>query len=183
MNSEAGADTGRPSIGGLVARLARRLRDPEFPTGDHAALRRLSPDGPELRHCVALYRLMEEVGISESDPDRLRRWAAIVNALALCRGAHDPNRPCGAALAAMRFGEERLATLLAADRNTLIDLLPRIARRLNASNEPMDWRPLVRLVLDVGHNEARANDIRSRIAREYVRAERQASNPISQPAA
>ena len=42
MNSEAGADTGRPSIGGLVARLARRLRDPEFPTGDHAALRRLS---------------------------------------------------------------------------------------------------------------------------------------------
>ena len=180
MNSEAGADTGRPSIGGLVARLARRLRDPEFPTGDHAALRRLSPDGPELRHCVALYRLMEEVGISESDADRLRRWAAIVNALALCRGAHDPDRPCGAALAAMRFGEERLATLLAADRETLIDLLPRIARRLAAANKPMDWRPFARLLFEVGRNEARADNTRSRIAREYVRAQKPVSEPSSQ---
>jgi len=172
----------RTGIGGLVARVARRLRNPDFPTGDHAALRRLSADGRELRHAVALYRLLEEVGISESGADGLSRWAAIVNALALCRGAHDPNRPCGAALAAMRFGEERFATLLAADRDTLIDLLPRIARRLDAANEPMDWRPLARLVLNVGRNEARADEIRSRIAREYVRAERQASDLTRKPA-
>ena len=176
MNSEPGAETERTSVGRLVARLARRLHDPEFPTGDHAALRRLSTERTELRHAVALYRVIEEVGISASDVDGLKRWASIVNALALCRGAHDPNRPCGAALAAIRFGEERLATLLAADRETLIDLLPRIARRVAAANEPMDWRPLARLVLDVGRNEARADDTRSRIAREYVRAERQASN-------
>jgi CRISPR type I-E-associated protein CasB/Cse2 len=170
MNSELSAETARTGVGGLVARLARHLSDPEFPTGDHAALRRLSTERAELRHAMALYRLMEEVGISASDADGLRRWAAIVNALALCRGAHAPNRPCGAALAAIRFGEERLATLLTADRETLIDLLPRIARRLAAVNEPMDWCPLARLVLDVGRNEARADDMRSRIAREYVRA-------------
>jgi CRISPR type I-E-associated protein CasB/Cse2 len=123
---------------------------------------------------------MEDVGISVSDADGLKRWAAIVNALALRRGGHDPSRSCGAALAAIRFGEERLSTLLAADPDTLIDLLPRIARRLAAANESMDWRPLARLVLDVGRNEARADDTRSRIAREYVRAERQAANPNSQ---
>jgi len=183
MNPEASADTERSTVGRLVAGLARRLHDPEFPTGDHAALKRLSTERTELRHAVALYRLIEEVGISASDADGLRRWAAIVNALALCRGAHDPNRPCGAALAAIRFSEERLATLLTADRETLVDLLPRIARRLAAANEPMDWRPFARLVLDVGRNEARADDTRSRIAREYVRAERQAPNLNSETTA
>ena len=183
MNSEVGVMAKRTGVGGLVARVARCLQDPDFPTGDHAALRRLRPDGPELRHAVALYRLMEDVGISVSDADGLKRWAAIINALALCWGAHDPRQSCGAALAAMRFGEERLATLLTADYDTLIDLLPRIARRLRAANEPMDWYPLTRLVLDVGRDEARADDTRSRIAREYVRAERQQSNQAQQPGA
>jgi CRISPR system Cascade subunit CasB len=182
MNSEVTADTGTATVGGLVARLARRLGDPAFPTGDHAALRRLSTDGPELRHAVALYRLMEDVGISASYTDQVRRWATIVNALALCRGAHDPDRFCGAALQAASFSEERLAALLAADRDTLIDLLPRVARRLAATGERMDWRPLARLLLDVGRNDARADEIRSRIAREYVRAQSRASSESPQPA-
>jgi CRISPR type I-E-associated protein CasB/Cse2 len=114
---------------------------------------------------------MEDVGISESDTDQVRRWATIVNALALCRGAHDPGRFCGAALHAARFSEERLTALLAADRDTLIDLLPRVARRLAATGEQMDWRPLARLLLDIGRNDARADETRSRIAREYVRAQ------------
>jgi CRISPR type I-E-associated protein CasB/Cse2 len=183
MTREASANAESTSIGGLVARIARRLGDPEFPTGDHAALRRLSTDGPELRHAVALYRLMEEFGISASDADQVRRWAAIVNALALCRGAHDPLQPCGAALAAMRFSEERLAALLAADRDALIDLVPRVARRLAATGERMDWRLLARLLLEVGRNDARADEIRSRIAREYVRAQNRPLSGTSQPAA
>src|SRR5258708_7780492 len=164
MNPEASAGAKRTSIAGLVTRLARRLGDPEFPTGDHAALRRLSTDRPELRHAVALYRLMEDVGISASDTDQVRSWATIVNALALCQGAHDPDRFCGAALHAGSFSEERLAALLAADRDTLIALLPRVARRLSATGERMDWSPLARLLLDVGRNDARADEIRSRIA-------------------
>ena len=142
MNPEASAGAKRTSIAGLVTRLARRLGDPEFPTGDHAALRRLSTDRPELRHAVALYRLMEDVGISASDTDQIRSWATIINALALCQGAHDPDRFCGAALHAASFSEERLAALLAADRDTLIDLLPRVARRLSATGERMDWSSL-----------------------------------------
>ena len=183
MNSEAGAEADRTSIGALVARIAERLGDPEFPTGDHAALRRLRPDGLQLRHAVALYRLMEDLSVSAPNTDQVRRWATIVNALALCRGAHDPDRFCGFALHAVGFRVERLAALLAADRDTLMDLLPRVARRLAAAGERMDWRPLARLVLDVGRNEARADDTRSRIAREYVRAERQQSNQAQQPGA
>jgi CRISPR type I-E-associated protein CasB/Cse2 len=181
MTPETTVNAEQTSVGGLVARLARRLGDPEFPTGDHAALRRLSTDSPELRHAVALYRLMEDVGISASDTDQVRSWASIVNALALCRGAHDSDRFCGAALHAARFSEERLSALLGADRDTLIDLLPRVARRLAASNERMDWRPLARLLLEVGRNDTRADEIRSRIAREYVRAQNRASAENPQP--
>jgi CRISPR type I-E-associated protein CasB/Cse2 len=142
----------------------------------------LSVDGPELRHAVALYRLMDYVGISAADTDQVRRWGTIINALALCRGAHDRDRLCGAALHAARFSEERLAALLAADRDTLIDLLPRVARRLAATGERMDWRPLAALLLEVGRNDARADDIRSRIAREYVRAQSRASSQTPQTA-
>ena len=177
MDPERNEAEERVSIRGLVARLARRLSDPGFPTGDHAALRRLSPDGPDLRHSIALYRLMEDAGISVSDPDSVRRWATIINALALCRGAHDPGQRAGAALYAANFSEARLATLLGADWDTLIDLLPRVARRLNAANVRMDWSTLATLVLVIGRDEARADEVRSRIARDFVRAE---AHPIPQ---
>jgi CRISPR type I-E-associated protein CasB/Cse2 len=182
MNSEAAAEARRTSIGGLVAAIAQRLGDPRFPTGDHAALRRLSTDGPELRYAVALYRLMEDLGVSAPNIDQVRCWATIINALALCRGAHDPDRFCGFALHAVGFSEERLAALLAADRDMLMDLLPRVARRLAAAGERMDWRPLARLLLEAGRNEAGADEIRSRIAREYVRAQSRASSQSRQPA-
>jgi hypothetical protein len=81
MNSEASQLAERTSTGRLIDRLAQRLRDPEFSMGDHAALRRLSADGRDLRHAVPLYRLMEDVGISASTADGVRRWAAIINAL------------------------------------------------------------------------------------------------------
>ena len=170
------------SIGSLVDRLARRLADRTFPTGEHAALRRLRTDGPDLRHTVALYRLMELAGIRAFDPDGVRRWAAIINALALCRGAHHPDRRAGAALYAANFSEARLAALLAADRDTLIDLLPRVARRLDAAGETMDWGPLATLLLMIGRDDARADEIRSRIARDYVRAESRLSSRNPQPA-
>jgi CRISPR system Cascade subunit CasB len=104
----------RVSIGSLVGRLAQRLTDRTFPTGEHAALRRLRTDGPDLRHAVALYRLMELAGISTSDPDGVRRWAAIINALALCRGEHRPDRRAGAVLYAANFSEARLADFIEA---------------------------------------------------------------------
>ena len=173
----------RVSIGSLVGRLAQRLTDRTFPTGEHAALRRLRTDGPDLRHAVALYRLMELAGISTSDPDGVRRWAAIINALALCRGEHRPDRRVGAVLYAANFSEARLAALLAADRDTLIDLLPRVARRLYAAGEPMDWRPLATLVLVIGRDDARADEIRRHIARDYVRAESRLSSQNQQPVA
>lgn len=172
----------RVSINSLIAKLARRLADRTFPTGEHAALRRLSTDGPDLRHAVALYRLMELAGIRAFDPDGVRRWAAIINALAPCRGAHDPGKRAGAALHAANFSEARLAALLAADRDTLIDLLPRVARRLDAAGEAMDWGPLATLLLTIGRDEARADEIRSRIARDYVRAEARLSSRNPQPA-
>jgi CRISPR type I-E-associated protein CasB/Cse2 len=170
------SDAHAPGGGGLhpgsvLAGLSARLRGQRLDTGTEAALRRLDARQPDPRHAIALYRLLAEYGISPADGDPTVRWAAVVNALALCHGAHDQRRRCGEALYDIGISEERLAMLLAADCEVLIDLLPRLARRLDASGQAMDWWPLAHLMLTVGREPDEADRMRSRIARDYVRAD------------
>jgi CRISPR type I-E-associated protein CasB/Cse2 len=167
------------SLGSILARLSLCFKDQRLGTGGEAALRRLDARHPDPRHAFALYRLLTELGISAPNPDATLRWSAIVNALALCRGEHRPSRRCGEVLYEIGISEPRLAMLLAADRETLIDLLPRLARRLAASGEAMDWWPLARLVLTVGSDPEEADKTRSRVARDYVRAQVRDSGPAA----
>ncbi|MGH7087830.1 MAG: type I-E CRISPR-associated protein Cse2/CasB [Stellaceae bacterium] len=178
-NDVSASDEGGSRLGAVLARLSAVLRGQNLGTGTEAALRRLDARRPDPRHAISLHRLFAEHGISPATPDLTVRWSAIVNALALCRGAHQRNRPCGEALHEIGVSEQRLAMLLAADCETLIDLLPRLARRLFASGQGMDWWPLARLTLTVGSNPDEADRMRSRIARDYVRAQVRDSNPAA----
>ena len=154
-----------------VARLAHRLADPDFPTGEHAAIRRMDPTapGPAL---LALHRLLAATGI---DPPRLdeQRWALLAHSLALAHGRHDPAARSGKTLHAIGVTEARLSQLLAADFDVLTDLLPRLARRLAATGQAIDWLPFALLALHAGrpgYDEQSADRARLDIARSYARA-------------
>jgi CRISPR type I-E-associated protein CasB/Cse2 len=164
-------EEGGSSLGLILRRFSRLLRDQRLGTGDEAALRRLDARRPDPRHAITLYRLLAERRIATPDPDSTMRWSAVVNALALCRGAHAQGLRCGEVLYQIGISEPRLAMLLAADRDTLIDLLPRLARRLAASGRAMDWWPLAHLMLTVERDPEEADKTRSTIARDYVRAQ------------
>ncbi len=178
-NDVSASEEGGSGLGAVLARLSAVLRGQHLGTGTEAALRRLDARRPDPRHTIALHRLFAEYGISPADNDLTVRWAAIVNALALCRGAHRQDRRCGEALYEMGFKEERLAMLLAANCNVLIDLLPRLARRLFAAGQAMDWWPLAHLILTVDRELDEADRMRSQIARDYVRAQVRDSNPAA----
>ena len=167
----------------LLASMAARLADPKFPTGDHAALRRMDPRAPDGMAEIAVERLLASAAVASSGEDR-RRWALIVHCLALVRGRHEREAPIGRVLAdslysesrslysesRSLYSESRLNLLLSADFDVLTDLLPRLARFLDAHNAAADWLPLVRIARWAGRREDIADDERLRIARYYARA-------------
>jgi len=165
------ASSARTGLASCVAALAGRLSGSALPTGEHAALRRMDPAAPG-RAALTLYRLLADAGIDTSGPESEKRWALVVHALALARGRHDRTRRIGAVLAEIGVSEARLNTLLAADFDVLLDLVPRLARRLDASGASADWLPLVRLVLSTGYasQEEQADEARLTIARAFARA-------------
>ncbi len=153
----------------LLAATASRLADPAFPTGDHAALRRMNPRTPDAMAVIAVERLLAYSDIAFSREDR-RRWVLIVHCLALVRGRHESEARTGRVLADSRYSESRLNLLLSADFDVVSNLLPRLARFLAARNAAADWLPLVRIARWAGRREDIADDQRLRIARDYARA-------------
>ena len=151
---------------GTLGGLARRLSDPHFPTGDHAALRRMDPRAPG-RSALALHRLMASVGLDVGG-EMASRWGLVVHCLALARGAHSKDLRTGTVLHDLPLTELRLNQLLAADQEVMFDLLPSLARRLAAQGATIDWAPLAMLALygdqDIGDRS------RLDIARAYARA-------------
>lgn len=176
MQPENAPDTAKPESdpaggdGAAIARLAAMLSDPKFPTGDHAALRRMSPLAPG-RAALALERALIGANVTVYGMEDARRWALIVHSLALARGRHDRGEPTGRKLFEIGLTEARLNQLLSADADTLFDLLPRLARRLAGQPANIDWLPLAQLARRVGVYEDRADETRLKIARDYARAQ------------
>src|SRR4051812_17575467 len=105
------SEEGGSSLGSVLARLSSYFSDQRFGTGEKAALRRLDARHPDPRHAIALHRLFAEYGISPSNHLTVP-WAAIINALALCHGAHHRDRRCGEVLYEIGVSEARLSMLL-----------------------------------------------------------------------
>ena len=183
----AGAGEGqRPGWGASAARLARRLAREDFPRGDLAALRRMTPGDPA---AAAYWRLMAEGDLLGS-PVVEGKWALVLQGIALMtptanrgggeRSAHAQGVPVGSALFlggdptrnSALYSEMRLNRLLSARGPVLHALLARMFRMLASEGVSFDWGEMARFILNEGYDEERAEQARRRIARAYYRAER-----------
>ncbi len=184
VETAAGAECHRTGWGASAARLAHRIAREDFPRGDLAALRRMTPGAP----AAAYWRLMAEEDLLGS-PAVERKWALILQGIAIMtptanrpgngRGAHDPGTPVGRALflgddparSSALYSEMRLNRLLSAHGPALHALLARMFRMLAAQGVSLDWREMARFILSDGYDEERGEEARRRIARAYYRAE------------
>ncbi len=138
--------------------------------GEIASLRRLSPQDPAHPAFFRLAaRFLEPAGHLPSDgPWRdlaERRWACVVNGLALLGDLHRPGASLGEALAESGFSELRFVRLLRAQDAALWDAIRSVARFLISKGQPADWSDPALLVFSDGADWAES--IRRRIARRY----------------
>lgn len=158
-------------LGSVVARLAALLSSGATSVGAVTALRRFDPVDRPGDAAFDVCALLERAGIdAPPGTPAYYSWSLVLHCLAIARGAHVRAVDVGRGLADAHVSEARVRQLLESDRPMLFDLLPRIARRLAASAQPIDWVPLVRLALSVDVDETAAQQARLDIAHRFQRA-------------
>lgn len=169
-----------------MGNLVETIEDKEFGSGNHARLRRMDPDNPD----AAIFWKFMSWRTMPRNPD-IKKWGLILHGIALMshRGrAHNSGMPIGRALFyggddsrdRAYYSEERLATLLAARGDTLRRLLVRLFRMMGNEGRSFDWFEMARFILNDGHDEERAEQARTEIARAYYRAKSYGDHPRSQ---
>jgi CRISPR type I-E-associated protein CasB/Cse2 len=153
------------SLTSLIQQICDDLADAG--TGTLAELRRLRPDDPG---GPAFWRIVVrhlDLGLPVGDrrDDALRRWAAILRALAELNGLHHPGRRLGTALAEVGVSELRLNKLLRAGGEPLFDEVRTVAHQLATAAVPVDFASVARLVLSDGQPHEQA--VRQTIANDY----------------
>lgn len=167
MSNRATIETNSETIESLatvIGRVAGVIGHEEFPTGDRAALKRMSPSShPPLAFFRFAFR-----HLPNGWEFRKQAWMTIVAGISLMSPhAHRPDIPVGQALANSGYSEARLERLLASEKSILHTLVLRAARFLRAKLQPMNWTGIARLLLtgETGKRE----DARIRIASYYYR--------------
>ena len=164
------------TINAIVYRLVEDIRNPTFPRGDLAGLRRMDPREPDT---TAFYQLMGARGLL-SNQDLETKWALIIHGIALMTpAAHDGGTPVGEALfeggdpgrTNAFYSDLRLNKLLKARSSMLVTLMTQVFRMMNAANQPFDWREMATFILSEGIDEDKAETSRRRIARSYYGTE------------
>ena len=127
-----------------MAHLCGVLSSHAFPTGERAALRRMSPGRPPPLYFYrfALHHLPDGWAQAEDD------WITLVAGIALmaphaCR----PGRGLGQVLGEQGYSEARLERLLQSEGETRRTLFLRAVRFLAAKAAPFDWADAARLLL------------------------------------
>jgi CRISPR system Cascade subunit CasB len=140
------------------------LGHPQFPTGELASLRRMTPDMPP---GFSFHKLLLRTGIDVRGDDAERRWTIVVAMLASLAGMYAPDLPLGTALAKAGLSELRFVRLLRAD-DTLAAEVRSVSHILSSKAIAFDHRQLARLVLiqQAGPSE----QLRRQIARDYYKA-------------
>lgn len=153
-----------------IARIARQIAAVDFGAGALAELRRR--DAGAVSTTSAFHRLTAPMNEETWGGDKARRWATVIQAMAIGTkpGEAGANASAGAALAEAGFAESRFARLLAARGDTFRDQIILLARYMNSRQSRFDWADLGELVLVEGLKEQRAEKLRFRIARDYYRA-------------
>ena len=148
--------------GGLVEAFAYEVRslDKQERRGDLSELRRLNVDAPS---SAAFFRIVAKVS-PESGPDGLRRYARLLQILALKPDAMSP-MSLGRAMVEAKISESRVQRLLSARGSSLAEQIRLLARRL-ASAGVLSYRQIGELLLAPDDSE-RAERLRLTIARDY----------------
>ena len=158
-------------VSGAIARLAALMSGGALSVGAVTALRRFDPVDRPGDAAFEVCSLLDKVGIKAAPGSQAYEgWSVVLHCLALTRGNHSRGVDVGTGLVGASISETRARQLLESDRPMLFDLLPRIARRLAASSQPIDWVPLARLALSVDADEAAAQRTRLDIAHRFQRA-------------
>lgn len=150
-----------------LARVARRLSDPELGTGALASVRRGDP--ASVSRQPTYHRLLRELDDAALAGDGALRWATAVHVVAILTrpGVPPVPRPAGGALAAAGLPESRLARLLASRDEAFRDQVVLAARFLHSRDEACSPLDLAELALVEGRRERRAEQLRHRLARGY----------------
>lgn len=151
-----------------IGRIAAAIAADHFPTGQRAALRRMSPGEPlPLAFLRFALRVLPD-GWDRTEASR-EDWSTIVAGIALMSpGAHQPNVRLGAVLAEAGFSEARLERLLASRGSVRRLLLLRAARFLAAKNKAANWNEAARMLLT--RDEDRLEELHLYIASHFYRA-------------
>ena len=154
-----------------VASLAGQLQ--HATPGVLARLRRADPANGFMTALFETEWMLQAADIEPHGQDLHHRWALALHCLAIAQGKHARDQEAGAVLHRLYAGKEaRLRQLIEADFDVLVDLMPRLARRLAAANASLDWWPLVNLLLHTGTDqEDRANSARQRLVQQFLRTQ------------
>lgn len=168
----------------VVEQLTRRFRGPAASTGDLAELRRLDPRRGHVNSGGAFWRIvtgdLEPDGLLDgyADDDRLRRWMAILQGLAVVYDLHGPPLRLGQAMAAADISEARLIRLLRGTGTALLAQIRPLAHQLKSAAQPVRWADAADLVLSDG--APHADSVRQHIASDFYRRQYRESKSSDQ---
>lgn len=152
------------SLASQVGRIAGVIASDSFPTGERAALRRMTCEQPLP---LAFYRFAQR-HLPEGWERHLEDWVTLVAGIAIMSPrAHRWDRGFGTALSEAGYSEARLERLLAADGDTRRTLLLRAARFLAAKSAAFNWAEAAQLLLT--SDEERRERLHQRIARDFYK--------------
>lgn len=161
-------ETAKGGLSSTLGGIARRMCDGDLAGGDRASLRRHRPGSPlppaYWRLAVGTLEPAEAIDSGRLSNDTDHDWAAILCGLAHLAELHARGRSLGRALAEAGYSERRLDSLLRADESRLRELLPTLARHLDAAGVQVDWTDAARLLFTRG---SAATGLRDRLARDY----------------
>ena len=166
-----------------AAHLARVLAEEHYGAGPLAELRRLDPAGSLVG--PALQRLLVRY-VESSDPARLRLWALFIHCIALLTPQQGEAQTLGCSLFDAGYKEGRMSRLLATRADEMAVAVPRMVRFLSAKGgtvRPGSLWDFLDATMTPATSARRADDARTRLARDYYQAEDRFLRPAPKGAA
>ena len=155
------------NLNSLVPTLAGILASPQFPKGDLAALRRMSPESPPLVFWRIMYDYVPEN--MRGNETRENQWVTLLSGMALMAPeihSYDPRYSVGAAFSS--FPEQRINHFLRSKGKNLSDQIRLLARLCASKGIPVDWATLGYLIFS--KNTIQEEKTKRAIAKDYIKA-------------
>ncbi len=161
------------SLSSVIGTIAGVISSDRFPTGERAALRRMTPRQPPP---LAFYRfaLSHLPDGWDHSKESQKDWMTLMAGISIMSpNAHDPKSSLGRVLAEKNYSEARLERLLSdsAVGDVRRILVLRVARFLGSKSSPFNWVHAARLLLTQDDEKLMA--VREQIAKDYYGSKRE----------